>query len=34
MKISVIVPIYNCGKYLVRWVESLIAETYNNNESI
>ena len=34
MKISVIVPIYNCEKYLVQCVESLIAQTYKNIEII
>ena len=33
-KISIIVPIYNCEKYLKRCLESIINQTYNNLEII
>ena len=34
MKISIIVPVYNCEKYLRRCVDSLIGQTYCNIEII
>lgn len=33
-KISVIVPVYNAGKYLYQCIESLISQTYSNLEII
>ena len=34
MKISVIVPVYNCADYVERCVRSIMAQTYNNLEII
>lgn len=34
MKISVIVPVYNCEKYIKRLIDSILSETYNNFELI
>lgn len=34
MKISIIIPVYNCEKYLVTCLESIIAQTYSNWEII
>ena len=33
-KISVIVPLYNCEKFLERCVQSVLDNTYNNFEVI
>ena len=32
--ISIIVPVYNTGKYLHRCIESILAQTYNDFELI
>ena len=34
LKISVIMPVYNSEKYVVRTVESVLAQTYDNYELI
>ena len=33
-EISVIVPVYNAGKYLARCVESILAQTFTDFELI
>jgi glycosyltransferase involved in cell wall biosynthesis len=33
-KVSVIIPLYNCEKYIVQAVESVLSQTYNNYEII
>ena len=32
LKISVVVPVYNCEKYIERAIESVIKQTYDNWE--
>ena len=34
LKISVVVPVYNCEKYIERAIESVIKQTYDNWELI
>ena len=34
MKISVIVPVYNCAPYVERCIRSIMAQTYTNLEII
>ena len=34
MKVSIIVPVYNCEKYLKRCIESIINQTYKDLELI
>lgn len=33
-KVSVLMPVYNCGKYLVNSIESILCQTYNDFELI
>ena len=34
MKVSIIVPVYNCEKYLKKCIESIINQTYKDWELI
>ena len=34
MKISVIVPVYNCDKYINRLINSILKQSYKNYEVI
>ena len=33
-KVSVVIPVYNCKKYLPSCIKSLISQTYSNLEII
>ena len=34
MKFSIIIPVYNVEKYIIKCLESINAQTYNNYEVI
>ena len=34
MKVSIIVPVYNCEKYIKKCIESVISQSYKNWELI
>ena len=33
-KVSVIIPVYNCDRYITQTVESVLTQTYTNYEII